>query len=92
MKVKMNESIQLVILSTRAFFKAMYYDMLLKNGGYSGRRMRDVYDKTREYFNSIPLPDGMKHCDACFEEVMHYPIDKTVSVETEDLDKFEFGY
>lgn len=92
MKIKMDESLQVTILAVQTHYKALYYGRLMKAKRFDNFDMFAAWQDTRDYFLTIPLPEGMAHSTACFEAIMLYPIKDTMDTEAEDLGKFEFGY
>ena len=92
MKIKMDESLQVTILAVQTHYKALYYDRYVRANKFDNLDMFACWQDTRDYFHSIPLPEGMAHSTACFEAIMRYPIKDTMDTEAEDLGKFEFGY
>ena len=91
MIVQMNERIQSVIIAVHSFQKWLYAESVLC--GNADRTSGERFNRVKQYFYSLPLPDGMKHNAACFEAVLSYPIEKTLSTEACELpQKFSFGY
>ena len=55
----------------------------------------DQYKETREYYNTLPLPDGLKHNHLDFERILNYEHDAEKlhilnSTETCDLSQYYF--
>ena len=50
------------------------------------------YEKNHDYFKSLPLPEGMTHCEACYKAMFNYPIEKCMNLEDKELSHLTFGY
>lgn len=89
--VKLNEQIQLIILSVQAYKQFICYDMQINK--QEPIKTCDYWNKCRKYYNSLDLPNGMNKNNCHFNAVMNYPIEKTMDIELKDLlEKFTFPY
>ena len=78
-------------LCVQAYKQFICYDMQITNK--EPIKTFDYWNKCREYYNSLDLPNGMNKSNYHFETVMNYPIEKTMYIEIEDLaEKFTFLY
>ena len=90
MKIPMTAEMQSVIIAVQAYYKFIYSDMIVKHLSIADN---DLYAATELYYHALPIPKEMKHNRPCFDAILHYPIDRTLDTECDDLPKkFLFGY
>lgn len=90
MKTPMTREIQAVILAVQTYRRFLTYDNEVHSFAKSSERL---FGQILTYFCSIPLPDGLKHCPACLEAILHYPIAETYDTPMEQLpENYSFGY
>lgn len=87
MKIKMTEQIQSIIIATQALKKWVYADSKARH-----YEIKDIYLKVYDYYKKLVTNSPLSATYACYEAVLSYPIEKTISTEMEDLGKFTFAY
>ncbi|MCK9198455.1 MAG: hypothetical protein M0P49_02515 [Bacilli bacterium] len=89
MKTALTKEMQAIILTVQdyaKFLRRYHYSVL-------GNMKFNWWKETEKFYNTLPLPEGMNTCLACFEAVMDYKIENTTNVLFEDSPKqFEFRY
>lgn len=89
MKTPLTEGIQNIIIATQDYKKHLisYHSFVLEDKQF------DWYEETKNFYNSLPLPNEMATSINCFESVLSYPIQDTIETEMDELPlKYEFGY
>lgn len=84
MTVKLNREIQAVILAVQEYKLWRLYDMEVHGDPYGD----GWHESTRDYYMTLPLPEGLQKNTACFEAVEMYPVDITLNTPMEDLGNF----
>lgn len=88
MKLSMTERIQAIIVAVQ-----QYHEWYMADAMARGTTGLDAFEKTMNYYSSIPLPEGLAHNRACFEAILRYPIEQTLNTQMEDLPHiFKFEY
>ena len=89
MKVPMTKEIQSVICAIHDYSKYLrsYHHFVLNELDF------DWWQEAENFYNKMPLPEGMNSSKACFNAVMWYPINDTIDTLSEELPgKFSFGF
>lgn len=88
MKLEMNIKILDVILATLA-----YKNYVIANNYVSPKQNFDWYNETKQYYNSLNLPNGMSKNNTDFESILDYGrnqelLSKLMATNLEDLNKY----
>ena len=88
MKLSLTERIQAIIVAVQQYHEWRTADAMAR-----GITDIDVFEKTRIYYSSLALPEGLAHNLDCFEAILRYPIEQTLNTQMEDLPHlFKFEY
>lgn len=89
MKAQMTKEILNLIYALHLHRRLMSVDSEIRNQHFAVLRDRE---KNRDYFKSLPLPEGMTHCEACYEAMYNYPVEKLLDLQENELKNYYFGY
>lgn len=84
MTVKLTREIQAVILAVQAYKRWRLYDMEVHGDLYGD----GWFESVRNYYMTLPLPEGLQKNTACFAAVEMYSVDITMDTPMEDLGNF----
>ena len=88
--MKMNGDILSVILAVKAYKDFKYADTVARH-----LTLGDLYDDTRKYYCSLPLPDGMRKNYQHFNHICQIIgdrklVDQLLSCEEDELSEYYF--
>ena len=90
MTIKMNRQIQAIIIATQAYKK---WICAHKQATGTWSAQWDWHADTYKYYIGILTNNcELRSSIACFESVLSYPIEQTISTEMDDLGKFTFSF
>ena len=84
MPVKLNREIQAVILAVQTYRRWRMYDTEVHGDLYG----YGLHESVRDYYMTLPLPEGLQRNTACFEVVEMYPVGITMDTPMEELGNF----
>lgn len=84
MTIKLNQEIQAVMLAVQTYKKWRLYDMEVHGDLYGD----GWYESVRDYYMTLPLPEGLQKNTACFEAVEMFPVYLTEDTPLKDLHNF----
>jgi hypothetical protein len=90
-KVKMNMEILNIIHVVKDYkrFIRSYYCHVMGNVGF------DWEEKTKKFYTTLPLPEGLNTSKNCFENVLEFPeeeLRKLDSINSENLHNYEYVF
>lgn len=90
--MKMNGKILDVILAIKSYKLYLRYDSQIR---HTSEDAKTIENKVRDYFKSLPLPDGVKHNHENFEKILRIIADthflnELCNSEETSLSNFDF--
>ena len=84
MVIKLNREIQAVILAVQTYKRWWLYNAEVR-GQILGAGWHNA---VRDYYMTLPLPEGLQKNTACFAAVEMYPVGITMETPMEELGNF----